>query len=366
MFYLKTALQSGQCSSEGLFIDRCREWFSQNYHAPRTFLTTSCADALEMAALIVGINLGDEVIIPSWAHVSTANPFALRGAKIVFADVDADTMTISIEDVRQKISRKTKAIVAMHYGGYGAEVIRLREICDKKNIILIEDAAHSIGAGIHSRKQGTVGHLGCLSFHETKNIQCGEGGLLIVNDNSLFQTAEIVFDNGTNRASFLRGEIPQYQWQRAGSSFSMSNLTAAILLAQLQETDSVNYRRGELWMHYHESFGNIDSFEKYFTLPPIPTDFEAFNSHIFFIKGRSPKVSLLIYDLLNKAKISARFHYAPLHESPFGKQYYGTCPITSIESKCLIRMPLFYGMNFNQIKKISAILQKSLKKIQLS
>ena len=364
LFYLKTALQTGQCSSEGLFIDRCKEWFSQNYQTSHTFLTTSCTDALEMAALAAGIKPGDEVIIPSWTHVSTANAFALRGADIVFADINADTMTISIEDVEQKISKKTKAIVAVHYGGYGAEVMRLREICDKRNILLIEDAAHSIGAGIHGRKQGTVGHLGCISFHETKNIQCGEGGLLLVNDDKLLQTAEIVFEKGTDRAAFLRGEVPRYQWQRTGSSFAMSNLTAAMLLAQLQETDSVNYRRGELWQHYRESFENIKSFSEYFSLPPMPQNFEEFNAHVFFIKGRTPEISLQIHDLLNKAGISARFHYAPLHESPFGKKYSGNCPVTSIESKCLLRMPLFYGMNFNQIERISTILQKSLKKIR--
>ncbi len=365
MFYIKTALQSGQCSSEGLFIDRCREWFSQNYQVHRSYLTTSCTDSLEMAALIAGIQPGDEVIIPSWTHVSTANAFALRGANIVFADADAATMTISIEDVEKKISKKTKAIVAVHYGGYGAEVMRLREICDKRNILLIEDAAHSIGAGIHGRKQGTVGHLGCISFHETKNIQCGEGGLLLVNDDKLLQSAEIVFQKGTDRAAFLRGEVLRYQWQRTGSSFSMSNLTAAMLLAQLQETESVNYRRGELWQHYREIFGNISSFEKYFSLPPVPPDFDDFNAHIFFIKGQTSEISLQLHDLLNNAGISARFHYAPLHESPFGKQFSGDCPIISIESKCLLRMPLFYGMNYNQIKKISAILQKSLKKIIL-
>lgn len=363
MFYIKTALQSGHYSSEGLFIDRCNEWFSQNYQTAHSFLTTSCSDALEMAALVAGINPGDEVIIPSWTHVSTANAFALQGADIVFAEVDADTMTISIEDAERKISGRTKAIVVVHYGGYGAEVMRLREICDRRNILLIEDAAHSIGAGIHGRKQGAIGHLGCISFHETKNIQCGEGGVLFVNDGKLLQPAEIVFEKGTNRAAYLRGEVPFYQWQRTGSSFSMSNLTAAMLLAQLQETESVNYRRGELWQHYRETFGNISSFEKYFSLPPMPLNFDEFNAHIFFIKGRSPKISLQIHDSLNKAGISARFHYAPLHESPFGKKYSVSCPVTSIESKCLIRMPLFYGMNFNQIDKISKMLQKNLKKI---
>ena len=364
MFYIKTALQSGQCSSEGLFIDRCKEWFSQNYQVQHSFLTSSCTDALEMAALIAGIKPGDEVIIPSWTHVSTANAFALRGADIVFADINADTMTISIEDAERKISKKTKVIVAVHYGGYGAEVMRLRDICDERKILLIEDAAHSIGAGIHGRKQGTVGHLGCISFHETKNIQCGEGGLLLVNDDKLLQTAEIVIEKGTDRAAFLRGEVPRYQWQRTGSSFAMSNLTAAMLLAQLQETDSVNYRRGERWQHYRESFGKMDSFENYFSLPYIPQNFEEFNAHVFFIKGRSPEMTLRIHDMLNKAGISARFHYAPLHESPFGKKYSGDCPVTSVESKCLLRMPLFYGMNFNQIERISANLQKCLKKIR--
>ncbi|MGD9493422.1 MAG: dTDP-4-amino-4,6-dideoxygalactose transaminase [Bacteroidales bacterium] len=365
LFYIKTALQSKQCSSEGIFIDRVKEWFAINYKTPSVFLTTSCTDALEMAALICKIQAGDEVIIPSWTHVSTANAFALRGARIVFTDVEAGKMTLDVNDVISKISDKTKAIAAVHYGGYGADIIHLKKICDSKNIFLIEDAAHSIGAGIDGHKQGTIGHLGCISFHESKNIHCGEGGILLVNDKNLIETAEIVFQKGTNRSMFLRGEVPFYEWIQAGSSFSMSNLTAAMLLAQLQETDNVNYRRLELWKSYYELLGNIDGFAKYFSLPPLPDKEDDFNAHIFFIKGNSENISAKIHRALNNAGIQAQFHFPPLHTSLFGKRFSGNCPVTASENIRLLRLPLFYGMNSNQIKKMAIILGKILKKIRL-
>lgn len=362
MFYLKTALGSGQCGSEGLFVDRCKEWFATHYKNPATFLTPSCSDALEMAALISGAGPGDEVIVPSWTHVSSANAFVLRGATIVFADIDPDTITVSIEDVEKKITGRTKVVVAVHYGGYGAEAGKLRTLCDERKIMLVEDAAHSIGALNKGAYHGTIGHLGCISFHESKNIQCGEGGALLVNDPSLISTAESIFDKGTNRPAFLRGEVPVYEWLRPGSSFAMSNITAAMLLAQLQETDTVNWQRGEMWKLYREQLGNIPRFEKFCTLPPMPENMDEFNAHIFFIKADTAERAALIKEQLNKKEIQAQSHFPPLHQSPFGKQFRGTCPLTESESRRLIRLPIFHGLNINQIKRIATALEEILKK----
>ncbi|MPM09827.1 dTDP-4-amino-4,6-dideoxygalactose transaminase [bioreactor metagenome] len=361
MFYIKTALQSGQCGSEGIFIDRCKEWFHQNYQVQHVFLTPSCTAALEMAALITEINHGDEVIIPSWTHVSTANAFVLRGAKIVFADIDPETMTINTEDVKRKISDRTKAIVAVHYGGYAADVVLLRQLCDTKGIFLIEDAAHSIGAGIKGRLQGIVGHLGCLSFHETKNIQCGEGGALLVNDPRLAGTAEIVFEKGTDRSAFLRGEVSGYEWQRPGSSFAMSNITAAMLLAQLQETESVNEHRRILWYSYRKLLKKIRNFNSLFTLPPLPPAEEEFNAHIFFIKAVDANIARKLVVDLNSDGIQAQFHYRPLHSSPYGSQFEGLCQNTELKCKRLIRLPLHSGMNENQVRRIVSVVEKLVK-----
>lgn len=361
MFYIKTALQSGHCGSEGIFTDRCKDWFHLNYQVQHVFLTPSCTAALEMAALITDIKSGDEVIVPSWTHVSSANAFVLRGATIVFADIDPETMTISIEDVKRKISNRTRAVVAVHYGGFAADVVLLKQLCDKKGIFLIEDAAHSIGAGIKGRLQGTVGHLGCLSFHETKNIQCGEGGALLVNDPELAAIAEVVFEKGTNRSAFLRGEVSGYEWQRPGSSFAMSNITAAMLLAQLQETESVNEHRRLLWYFYRKSLKKIRNFNSLFTLPPLPAVEEEFNAHIFFIKAVDANIAQKLVHDLNSDGIQAQFHYQPLHLSPYGLHFEGHCPNTQVKGRKLIRLPLHSGMNLNQVSIIVSELEKLIK-----
>ncbi len=363
LFYLKTALQSGHFSSEGLYIDRCKEWLGQKYSNSHLFLTTSCTHALEMASLLIDIKFGEEVIIPSWTHVSTANAFAMRGAKIVFADIDAETMTVDVKDVENKITKKTKAVVAVHYGGYYADVVQLKKICEQNNVYLIEDAAHSIGAGVDGFMQGCVGHLGCISFHSSKNIHCGEGGLLLVNDKKLQKSAEIVFDKGTDRYLFLQNKVSNYQWRSIGSSFSMSNITASVLLAQLQEVDNVNNRRRELWDYYFEKLSNINSFEKCFSLPVFPKNFDEFNAHIFFIKATDSDVLKEAKRILINNGIQVASHYFPLHESSFGSKYSGKCPITSNESKILIRLPMFYSITYNQINFIANIFEKAIGKL---
>jgi len=362
LFYLKTALQSGHYSSEGLFIDRCKDWFKTNYAVSSVLLTPSCSSALELAAMMLNVGPGDEVILPSFTHISTANAFALRGATLIFAEIEPQTMTICVNDVRKKMSPRTKVIVAVHYGGYPAGVRELRKLCDENGVFLIEDAAHSIGARVDHAYQGTIGHMGCLSFHETKNIHCGEGGALLINDPAFIETAEIIFEKGTNRSAYLRGEVSEYEWLRPGSSFAMSNIAAAVLLAQLQETDNVNYQRTELWKYYYQCFSEIPDREKYFRMPPMPENIDHFNAHIFFLQANSPALAKQIADSCAKAEIPVQFHFPPLHESPYGKKYRGDCPLTTYESRCLIRFPMFVGLNKTHIDRIASILEKTIKK----
>lgn len=353
LFYIKSALRSGRSGGDGMFVERCSEWFTENYQVPAAFMTHSCTGALEMAALVAGIESGDEVIVPSFTHVSTANAFALRGATIVFADSIAETMTIDIVDVLAKITTKTKAIVVVHYGGYAADVVQLRQICDEKGILLIEDAAHSIGAKLNGKHHGTFGHMGCISFHETKNIQCGEGGVLLINESSLIPLAEMVYEKGTNRTAFLRGEATFYEWQCTGSSFAMSNISAAMLLAQLQETEDINYRRAHLWTQYHNLLSNVSGLENLFELPPVPVELIEFNAHVFFLRAKSAETATQLVAYLSNKKIAARFHYQPLHLSPFAKSF-PHCHCSVAESNCnkLVRLPLFAQLNSNQVKTV--------------
>ncbi len=364
LFYLKTALRSGHYASEGLFTDRCKEWFKTSYNVPSVLLTPSCSSALELATLTLNIGPGDEVILPSFTHVSTANAVVLRGATPVFADIDPQIMTISVDDVKNKITPETKAVIAVHYGGYPARVSELRTLCDEKGIFLIEDAAHSIGARENNQFQGTIGHLGCISFHETKNIHCGEGGALLINDPALTETAEIIFEKGTNRAAFLRSEVSQYEWLRPGSSFAMSNISAAILLAQLQETNDVNYQRTELWKYYYQRFEEIQDKEEYFRMPLLPDNMEYFNAHIFYLQANSPGLAKQIEDAFLRSGIPVQFHFPPLHKSPFGKKYHSNCPVAAYESRCLLRFPMYIGLNKNQIDRIADLLGKTVVKLQ--
>lgn len=357
--YLKLALESESQSTDGKFVKKCAAWFEENYSCEKAFMTHSCTGALEMAALTIGIEPGNEVIVPAFTHISTANAFALRGAKIVFADILADTMCIDPADVKQKISPKTKAVIAMHYGGYTTEIEEIVNICKKNGLYLIEDAAHSIGATHNSKYHGTFGDIGCISFHETKNIHCGEGGVFLLNNKSLLGNAEEIYEKGSNRNAFLRNEVSEYSWTGLGSSFGMNNLSAAMLWAQLQDLEMVNEKRLAIWNNYYSVLKNITGI----TMPLKPE--LGFNAHIFYIKIPVNKNNVLL-SFLNKNGISAHKHFPPLNISPFGKSYGPiVCPIAESEYQKLIRLPMHTGIKKADIKFIAETIFQSLKKANI-
>jgi len=343
-------------SSVGEFVYKCADWFEKNYKCHKAFMTHSCTGALEMAALTIGIEPGDEVIVPSFTHISTANAFALRGAKIVFADVVASTMCIDPDDVSKKISHNTKAVVAMHYGGYAADIDRLSEICASNGIFLIEDAAHSIGGHKGEKFLGTFGDIGCISFHETKNIHCGEGGVFLLNNEKLRGKAEEVFEKGSNRAAFLRNEIQEYSWTGPGSSFGMNNISAAMLWSQLQELDQVNTKRRRIWEAYYSALNNQDISQK-IHLPPKPD--KGFNAHIFFIKCASAQVAGQLLKHLNNNGVAACRHFPPLHKSVFGKTFGPVdCKVAEEEYRKLIRLPLHLEIGKEDTEVIADLISK--------
>lgn len=359
--FLKQAIQSGCMSGDGDFVKKCEHWFNENYKCKHVFMTHSCTGALEMAALCIDIHPGDEVIVPSFTHISTANAFVLRGAKIVFADILPGTMCIDAADAESKISSNTKAIVAVHYGGYAADLDQLSGICKKHSLFLIEDAAHSIGAKLNDKYLGTIGDIGCLSFHETKNIHCGEGGALLLNNETLLEKAEQIYEKGSNRSAFLKKEVEEYTWTSEGSSFSMNNLSAAYLYSQFRELDITNSYRLEVWNWYYEELKVLIENKKIFQLPPLPGKETIFNAHIFFLKCQDSDTANAILAHLNERDISAHRHFPPLHKSPFG-QHFGSinCPISESEYPKLIRLPMHTGIKKADIKFIANSLAEFL------
>jgi len=354
--YLKEALESDSQSCDGESVQKCSGWFEENYGCHKAFMTHSCTGALEMAALTIGIESADEVIVPAFTHISTANAFALRGAKIVFADILADTMCIDPADVIKKITPETKAVVAMHYGGYAADMVLLGDICKKNGLYLIEDAAHSIGATHNDKHLGTFGDIGCISFHETKNIHCGEGGAFLINNPELLKKAEEVFEKGSNRAAFLRNEVSEYSWTGLGSSFGMNNLSAAMLWSQLQDLGVVSEKRVAIWNDYYAAFKSIEGI----ILPPESES--GFNAHIFYIKAQATQADGLLA-LLNEKGIAACRHFPPLNKSPFGEKFGKThCTVAEAEYQKLIRLPMHIGIRKTDTEFIADIIARFLSK----
>jgi dTDP-4-amino-4,6-dideoxygalactose transaminase len=353
--YLDQVLfETKRVAGDGPFTKRCEKLLEERLGAPRVLLTTSCTHALELAALLIDISPDDEVIMPSFTFVSSANAFALRGAKPVFVDVERRTMNLDAQFVREAITAKTKAIVPVHYAGVACEMDALIEIAEKANAIIVEDAAQCIGASYRGKSLGTLGALGCMSFHETKNLHCGEGGALIVNDDRLVERAEILREKGTNRSRFLRGEIDKYTWVGVGSSYIASELNAAFLLAQLEEIDAINARRMERWSHYMKNLRGLNAVE----LPDPPTD-AGHNAHIFWLKVESQKTQTELIEFLKARGIQATFHYVPLHSTDIGKtigRFSGTDAHTTVGSEGLVRLPLHHSLSAaEQDRAITAV-----------
>lgn len=347
---IKKVIQSGKISGNGLFTQKCHNFFKQKYSFPYVLLTTSCTDALEMSAILLDIKKGDEVIVPSFTFVSTANAFVLRGANIVFADSCSHHPNVSLETIIPLVTKKTKAIVVVHYAGIACEIDKIKEFCDLNGIYLIEDAAQAIDGYFKERPIGSFGTFSTFSFHETKNIISGEGGLLVINDKSFVDRAEIIWEKGTNRSAFFRGEIDKYGWVDIGSSFLPSEIIAAYLYAQLENLDKIQRKRKALWNRYWENLQTLEK-GKHIILPEIPS-FSSNNAHIFYILCKSASERQKLIDHLKVNNIFATFHYQSLHLSKYYEHKHTNAnkiENANMFSDTLLRLPLFYEMTKSQV-----------------
>jgi dTDP-4-amino-4,6-dideoxygalactose transaminase len=342
--YISQAVKSGKISGDGMFTKKCHDLFEKRYGFKKVLLTTSCTDALEMAAILIDTKVGDEIIMPSYTFVSTANAFVLRGAKIVFTDSNSINPNIDADTIESLITSKTKAIVVVHYAGIACDMDAVMDIAKKHNLLVIEDAAQSIDSFHKQKPLGSIGHLGAFSFHETKNIISGEGGMLVINDERFIKRAEIIREKGTNRPQFFRGEIDKYDWVDIGSSFLPSELTAAFLFAQLENIELIQKKRLRIWKRYNEELLILEKSGK-IVLPKIP-NYATNNAHIFYIICSSIKERTALISKLKQDGILAVFHYISLHSSPFYRKDNDSNIIYNADkyTNCLVRLPLFYDL----------------------
>lgn len=354
--YIQEAVKREKISGNGYFTHRCQEFIEKRYKIGRVLLTTSCTDALEMAALLIDAGADDEIIMPSYTFVSTANAFVLRGAKIVFADSSATNPNIDADKIESLITKRTKAIVVIHYAGFSCDMDQVMTIANRHNLYVIEDAAQAIDSTYKGRPLGAIGHLGCFSFHETKNISCGEGGALLINDSSLTKRAEIIWEKGTNRSAFFRGEVDKYNWVDIGSSFLPSEITAAFLYAQLENIDEIQNKRMLIWNTYFDNFRHLET-AGLVKLPSAPA-FSQHNAHIFFLVCRSESERDELLSVLNKNGIHAIFHYLPLHKSPYYSKRAESRELIECDrySTTLLRLPIYYELSLEEVKLISQVI----------
>lgn len=345
--YVLAAMHSDKISGDGEYGLKCQRWFEQQLSCKRAFLTPSCTQALEMSALLIDIQLGDEVIMPSYTFVSTANAFVLRGAKIVFVDIRSDTMNMDEKLIEAAITPKTKAIVPVHYAGVACEMDTIMEIANQHGLFVIEDAAQGMMSTYKGRTLGTIGHMAAYSFHETKNFTSGgEGGLLIINDEQFIQRAEIIREKGTNRSQFFRGMVDKYSWVDVGSSYLPSEIQAAYLWGQLECAGKITQNRLAIWNDYFAALSDLAQ-SGVIELPTIPPDC-IHNGHTFYLKVKDLDERTALLAHLKADHIYAVFHYVPLHSSQAGSRFarfHGNDVITTKESERLIRLPIWYGMD---------------------
>lgn len=353
--YIEKSVQSGRISGDGMFSKKCHKWFEKELHVNKALLTPSCTHALEMSALLIDIKQNDEVIMPSFTFVSTANAFALRGAKIVFVDIREDTLNIDEKQIEQAITKKTKAIVVVHYAGVGCEMDEILAIAKKYNLFVIEDAAQGIRSYYRQKPLGSIGDLGTFSFHETKNITSGgEGGLLSIKNEIFCNKAEIIREKGTNRSAFFKGLVDKYSWVDIGSSYLLNDISAAFLYAQLQSVDKIIEKRLKAWNFYKKELQVLED-KGHIKLPFIPLHVKH-NGHIFYIITQNLHVRDKLLNYLNKNGISAVFHYVPLHSSRAGKEFgefRGEDKNSTKQSQSLLRLPLFYSITRKEQKKVT-------------
>jgi dTDP-4-amino-4,6-dideoxygalactose transaminase len=353
LVYIAQAVASGKISGDGLFTKKCQAFFEDRFGFSKTLMTTSCTDALEMCALLLDIKEDDEVIVPSFTFVSSANAFVLRGAKLVFADSEADNPNIDAGQIEALITPRTRAIVVVHYAGVACDMDHINAIASRHGVTVIEDAAQAIDSFYKGRPLGSLGSMSTFSFHETKNIIAGEGGLLVVNDTLYAHRAEIIREKGTNRSSFFRGEVNKYGWVDIGSSFLPSDIISAFLYAQLENLDSIQNRRKFLWKQYWDAFASV--LPNYGVGLPMIPGYATNNAHMFYLICPSVEMRTLLIEELKSNNIHAVFHYLPLHTSPYYADKHDGRDLPNCDrfSECLIRLPLFHELSDEQCAYIS-------------
>lgn len=353
MNYIRQAVENQKICGDGPYTKKCSEWIEQKTGTAKCLLTTSCTHATELAALLADVKEGDEVIMPSYTFVSTADAFVLRGAKPVFVDIRPDTMNMDETLIEDAITPRTKAIVPVHYAGVACEMDTIMDIAKRHHLLVIEDAAQGIMSTYKGQALGAIGDFGCFSFHETKNYSMGEGGALLIKDPKYVEEAEIIREKGTNRSKFYRGQIDKYTWVNYGSSYLPSDMNAAYLWAQLELADQINEKRLSLWNHYRELLTPLKE-KGYIELPTVPEGC-VHNAHMFYIKAKDLEERTRLIDFLKKNEIWSVFHYIPLHTAPAGMkfgEFHGEDRYTTKESERLCRLPMYYSLELDQVDYI--------------
>ena len=359
MKYIKEAVEAQKICGDGEFTKKCNQWIENRTGTTKALLTTSCTHATELAALLAGVKEGDEVIMPSFTFVSTADAFVLRGATPVFVDIRPDTMNIDEKKIEAAITEKTVGIVPVHYAGVSCEMDTIMEIAKKHNLWVIEDAAQGIMATYKGKALGTMGDFGCFSFHETKNYSMGEGGALLIQDKKYVEEAEILREKGTNRSKFFRGQIDKYTWVNYGSSYLPSDMNAAYLWAQLEMADEMNEKRLQCWERYYTNLKPLEEAGK-IELPVIPKEC-VHNAHMFYIKTKDLEERTRFLEFMKNQGIWAVFHYIPLHSAPAGLKFgrfHGEDEYTTKESERLARLPMFYALTIEEVDYICSMVSK--------
>ncbi len=357
--YIQKAIHSNKICGDGDFTKKCSAWLEEKTGTAKALLTTSCTHATELAAILADIQPGDEVIMPSYTFVSTADAFVLRGATAVFVDIRPDTMNINENLIEEAITERTKAIVPVHYAGVSCEMDKICELAEKYHLYVIEDAAQGVMSSYHGKPLGTIGDYGCYSFHETKNYSMGEGGALLIKDKENVERAEIIREKGTNRSKFFRGQIDKYTWVEAGSSYLPSDINAAYLWAQLEEADKIYEDRMRSWNLYDELFHDMSE-EGIIETPYIPEGC-VHNAHMYYIKAKDLKERTELIQFLKDQGVNAVFHYIPLHSAPAGEKFgrfHGEDKYTTKESERLLRLPMYYGLTEEDVRTVVSAVRK--------
>ena len=357
--YIQDAIHRGMLCGDGIYTKKCSQWMEKEFDVSRVMLTTSCTHALEMAAFLCDILPGDEVIMPSYTFVSTADAFVLRGAKIVFVDIRPDTMNLDEKLIEQAITPKTKVIVPVHYAGVACEMDTIMDIAHRHGLKVVEDAAQGVDACYKGKALGTIGDFGCYSFHETKNFTMGEGGALLFQKEEYLEKAEILREKGTDRSKFFRGQVDKYRWMDYGSSYLPSELNAAYLYAQLEAKDKIQKKRMEIYEYYHRNLADLAA-EGKVEQPYVPQECEH-NAHMYYLKVKDMKVRTRLLAYLRENGICSVFHYVPLHSAPAGQKFgrfAGEDVYTTKESERLLRLPMFYNLDMEDVKRIVDVIHK--------